>query len=151
MSSTTNVAILTQIENNKDKILNGTVLVIDPASNIVGYALYIKGKLELSGKVMATAKAPIHQRLKEIVSRLPKVTPDVLGIELVRTTTGHVFMVWAVGAILAHYGVPTIELPHRMWKEVIDEHYEKDDTVDAIYMGKFMLAKASGSTVILKR
>jgi hypothetical protein len=144
---TTNVAVVNRIKENADIILTETVLCIDPASNSVGYAIYKKGKFVEGGKVVARAKAPIHERLEEIARKLPQVTPDVLIIELVRSSTGHIYMVWAVGAIIAHYGVTTIELPHRLWKNIIDDKYVKDDDVDARYMGKYVIEIAKGKTV----
>jgi hypothetical protein len=144
---TTNVAVINRIKENADTILVGTVLCIDPASNSVGYAIYKKGKFIDGGKVVARAKAPIYERLEEIARKLPQVTPDVLIIELVRSSTGHIYMCWAVGAIIAHYGVSTIELPHRLWKNIIDDKYVKDDDVDARYMGKYVIEIAKGKTV----
>jgi hypothetical protein len=127
------------------------MLSIDPASNILGYAVYVGGKLDNSGRIIATPKAPINVRLHDIVSKLPKVKPDVLVIELVRSSTGHVFMVWAVGAIIAHYGVPTIEIPQRLWRNIQDSEYVKSDETDAIYIGKYVIATANGDNIILKR
>jgi hypothetical protein len=151
MSSTSNDSILKQIRANKQAITQGLMLSIDPASNVLGYAVYIDGKLDNSGRIIATPKAPINVRLHDIVSKLPKVKPDVLVIELVRSSTGHVFMVWAVGAIIAHYGAPTIEIPQRMWKEVQDDLYQKDDIADAIYIGRYVVATAKGDNVVLRR
>lgn len=144
---TTNVAIINRIKESADVILTGTVLCIDPASNSVGYALYVKGKLTEGGKIVATAKAPIHKRLEQIVRKLPQLDPDMVIIELVRSSTGHVYMVWAVGAIVAHYGAPLIEVPQRLWKNVQDDKYVKDDDVDAKYMGKYVIEIAKGKTV----
>lgn len=144
---TTNVAVINRLKENKDIILGGTVLCIDPASNCVGYALYVGGKLKESGKVKAKHKDPIHLRLSQIVVNLPQVKPDLVVIELVRSSTGHVYMVWAVGAIIAQYGTPTIEIPHRLWKNIQDAKYTKDDDIDAIYMGKYAIAIANGKTI----
>jgi hypothetical protein len=150
MSSTTNVAIEKNIETYKDKILGGTVLVIDPASNSVGYAIYVKGKLSLKGTITAKAKTPIWERLFEITSRLPQMNIDLLAIELVRQPMGHVYLVWSVGAIVAAYGKPTIEIPQRMWKEAVDENYVKTDETDAVYIGKFLMRRATGDKVVRK-
>jgi len=144
---TTNVAVINRIKENADIILTKTVLCIDPASNSVGYAIYKKGKFVEGGKIVARAKAPIYERLEEIARKLPQVTPDVVIIELVRSSTGHVYMVWAVGTIIAHYGVSTIEVPHRLWKNTIDDKYVKDDDVDAKYIGKYVIEIAKGKTV----
>lgn len=151
MSSTSNDSIIAQIRANKKPITQGLMLSIDPASNILGYAVYVGGKLDNSGRIIATPKAPINVRLHDIVSKLPKVKPDVLVIELVRSSTGHVFMVWAVGAIIAHYGVPTIEIPQRLWRNIQDSEYVKSDETDAIYIGKYVIATANGDNIILKR
>lgn len=144
---TTNVAVINRIKESKSAILSGTILCIDPASNCVGYALYIGGKLKDSGKVKAKAKDPIYLRLSQIMAGLPQYKPDLVLIELVRSSTGHVYMVWAVGAIIAMYGLPTIEIPHRLWKNIQDDKYTKDDDIDAIYMGKYAIAIAKGKTI----
>lgn len=151
MSSTSNENIIKQIRASKEAITKGMLLSIDPASNVLGYAIYLDGKLSTSGRIVATPKAPIHVRLHDILSKLPKVKPDVLAIELVRSSTGHIYMVWAVGAIIAHYGVPTIEIPTRMWSEVKDSSYIKEDETDAIYIGRYVVRTANGDNIILKR
>lgn len=145
--STTNVAVINRIKENAEILLGGTVLCIDPASNIVGWSVYVKGKLVDGGTVTARPKAPIHVRLLQIVEKLPRYRPDVVIIELVRSSTGHVYMVWAVGAIIATYGVPTIEIPHRLWKNAQDDKYVKDDQVDSEYMGRYVMDIAKGKTV----
>ena len=127
------------------------LLSIDPASNVLGYAIYLDGKLSTSGTVSATPKAPIHQRLKEIFNRLPDVKPDILVIELNRSGTGHVYLTWSTGVIISKYGVPTIEIPQRMWKNVIDETYEKSDKEDAELIGKYAIGIANGEHIVLKR
>lgn len=151
MSSTSNESIIKSIRSNKELITKGLMLSIDPASNVCGYAIYIDGKLNTSGTVSATPKAPIHQRLHEIFNRLPDVKPDILVIELNRSGTGHVYLTWSTGVIIAKYGVPTIEIPQRMWKNVITESYEKSDQEDAILIGKYVVGIANGENIILKR
>lgn len=151
MSSTSNENIIKQIRASKEAITKGMLLSIDPASNTCGYAIYVAGKLQVSGTVAATPKALIHQRLHEILHRLPDVKPDVLAIELNRTQTGHVYLTWSTGVIIAKYGVNTIEIPQRMWKEIIDDKYEKSDQTDAIYIGRYVVHTAKGDNIILRR
>ena len=56
-------------------------------------------------------------------------------------------MVWAVVAIIATYGVPTIEIPHRLWKNAIDDKYIKGDQVYSEYMGRYVVDIAKGKPV----
>jgi len=123
----------------KDTILNGTLLAIDPASKSVGYAVFEKGELHISGSYKASGS--IGPRLKEIGDFLVQFEdPDVLAIEKVRTHSGHHMLTWGAGHAVGAVGAETtIEITCSMWKKVAGAQHIKSDENDAIAIGELVL------------
>lgn len=126
----------------RDKILNGYLLSVDPASVSLGYAVYHKGVLVKSGNLMAPSKAAIGDRLRRLTVQLAEETEEfdisVLAVEFLRTGVGHHFLVWSVGAVVS--AVPcdhVVEVHTQSWRKLTTSSYVKSDENDAIAIGKF--------------
>ena len=140
LTAKTHLQIASKLKSLKDKIENGTMVVIDPSSKSMGYCVTVDGKIDQNG-VIKTTKATIGERLRDLfeqVSQLPQA--DVVIIEFVRTGTGHQYLVWSVGvAAAAANSSITIEIPTSMWSKYKDSEYYKSDAMDAKYMAKCVL------------
>lgn len=129
-----------KVKKVKKDLLEGRVVSIDPGSKSAGYAVFEKGKMIESSTVNSYPKLPINTRLSEIFKGLPKEPqPDVVIIEDVGNgTMAHVYLKYAVGAILAGYPSPVILFcPISFWKAYNrDMKIEgKDDELDAQSIG----------------
>lgn len=131
----------------RNKILDGYVLAVDPASVSLGYALYNKGVLVKSGNLQTPAKGSIGDRLASLTKQLATETEQfditVLAIEFLRTGVGHHFLVWSVGAIVS--AIPcdhVVEVHTQSWKKLVTSSYKKSDENDAIAIGAFAVAIA---------
>lgn len=126
-----------------DKLLNGRVIAIDPASgstSMPGWALFEAGELIAMGTIKINSKLPIQGRLNTMFFALSQGVghppPDVLVMEEIRGSMAHAFLFWACGTIAAAFSESDLlELPISFWKAVIPEGYEKADDTDAAYIG----------------
>lgn len=125
------------IRANKERILTGTFLSIDPASRDMGYAIFEKGKLIKNGSVSATGHIGI--RLKKLFEQLPDIKPDFMAVEKVRSGTGHIYLVYSVAVPIIKYGCEMVEIPTRAWHKNIDSTYIKGDARDALEIGLFCI------------
>lgn len=125
-----------KVEEHKDKILNGKILSIDPATISLGYAVAKNGKVVDYGKIILDNKLPINIRLRELMKILQDDEKyDVLVVELIRGKMSHVYLKFAVGVIMAAARAPVaIEVPIQSWKAVAGRGYKKDDDKDAEMM-----------------
>jgi hypothetical protein len=125
-----------QIIKHSDKILGGTMLAIDPSSTSMGWALFVHGEVYSAGT--AKSEGSVGERLAEIMGQLPDENLDVLVTEFVRSSTGHIYLVWSNGAAVAKYGPPVVlEVTTGAWKKLVDKSYVKTDVRDATNIGTF--------------
>ncbi len=126
-----------QLEALAPNCRNGRVLIIDPASQSLGYAILDKLKLVDSGTIVV--KGNILVRITQLYSKLRDLGEfEVLAVERIRGARAHVYLQWSVGAIVAGTRAASmIEVPISFWKAVIDkETYVKSDENDAKSMAK---------------
>jgi len=139
------VPLLKQIKLHKNTILTGSVLAIDPASRSLGYAIAEAGEVVEYGSLVAE-DAPINIRLQSIVNVLQEEEYDILVIELIRGSMAHVYLHWAVGAIVSAVQAPILlELPIHAWKAWVGKEYIKGDDTDANAIAETLLALARES------
>lgn len=139
-------------ETLKKKILEGTVLSLDPASGGTsqpGWALSKKGEIIASG-TFKTAKGAIQERLRSLSKEVFKFTEDleviVLAVEMLPRRVHH-YVMWSVGAVVSAipYDVEVLEVPIRDWKETAreDSTYTKGDEQDAVAILSTVLRAAA--------
>ena len=130
-----------KIRKHSALILDGTLVSIDPGSNSMGWAIYTKGELVKAGTASATQGLRIGERIQQIFNELPEVdNVDMVATELVRSSTGSVYMVWSNGAPLAKYGPSeVVEITTGLWKKIVPPDYAKSDVRDAKMIGKFVI------------
>lgn len=133
-----------QVSENIDTILNGTILAIDPASIRLGYAVAKNSKIVDQGIIELDQKAPINNRLQDIVYTLQNDNEyDILAVEMIRGKMAHVFLKFSVGAVMGAAKAPVcIEVPINVWKAVAGKDHEKSDTNDAVAMAETLIALA---------
>jgi len=129
------------IIDNKKKVLYGTILSIDPSSGSKnskpGYAWFEGGQLTDSGVLQVDHRHSVDKRLQNIYDQLAAIpTPDVMIVERIRGVRSHIFLHWAVGAVLAAVRCEcTFEMPTSMWRKYAGKYHIKSDAMDAIAMG----------------
>lgn len=128
---------------NKEAILYGKVLVVDPASRRLGYATIEQGQITGQG-IIEIAKGDVQQRLQDLVLTMQgEGEYDVLAVELIRGSRAHVYLQWSVGALVGSTNAHgLIEVPIQAWKAVAGPNHEKDDDEDARAMAETLLALA---------
>ena len=127
-----------KIAKHSNLILGGILVAIDPSSKSMGWAIYERGELINAG--VATGEGGVGERMAQIYDNLPNVEPDIIITELVRSSTGHIYLSWSNGAMLAKYGSPQVlEVSTNLWKKAADSDYYKSDVQDAKYIGKFAI------------
>jgi hypothetical protein len=121
-----------EVAANKDAILNGTILTIDPASIRLGYAVAKKGVVVTQGTIELDQKATIQQRLQDIVSTLQEDDKyDMLGIEMIRGQMAHVYLKMACGAVIGSVKAPVcIEVPILVWQAFAMDYFDCDKVKD---------------------
>lgn len=134
--------IYDKIKKEKDTILQGRMVSVDPSSNSCGIAVWLNGEFK-EGYTIAASRStlPVAVRLSQIFNKLPQLGKvDIIFVEKVRTSTGHVFLTWSVGMLLTFFKSPkVIEIPTNFWKKVIDKDWYKSDCKDAEYIGKLVM------------
>lgn len=137
-----------------------SIVYVDPASISSGWALFVDGKLQQSGTVLADKKANVFKRLYQIYCGYKKlgIKADEVHIEqLVRNT--HIFTHWSVSVIalgLFHSNVQVdADIPISSWQKFVDwkeeraalKTYQKrvssEDELAAIGMGLWHTARTS--------
>lgn len=137
--------LLLQVQEHRDRILNGTMLVIDPASISMGFALYRGGKLVKSGKISTSNRKhkrtiPAEIRLKALMKKMDFRKTDLLAIERIRGKMAPYALYWSVGAVITNHKYDDlIEVPIFSWKEFVAHDYFKDDEQDALTMGTTLI------------
>lgn len=131
-------------QQHRYKILNGTMLAIDPASINVGYAVTKKGEVVETGTINLNPRAEIHHRLQELVNILRADGQyDVLAIELIRGKMAHAYLNFSVGAILGAVNTDVfMEVPINAWKALAGSNHTKSDANDAEMIAKTVITIA---------
>lgn len=133
-----------EVAKLRGEILGGVMLVVDPASISLGYALYIEGKLEKSGTILLPAKSGISYRLFELfhlIYDFPQL--DLLVVERIRGRRAARELWWSVGVVVAASYVPAIiEMPIPTWKAFAGKGHVKTDENDALAIGDCIVALA---------
>jgi len=130
-----------QVAENKEQILNGRLLAVDPGSKFAGYSIYDAGVLTSSGIITMGNKLRVQQRLQHLYQQLHDLTAcDVFATERIRGSMSHEFLKWAVGVAVAAVRSPVlIEVPIGVWQAIKDAGYEKTDENDAQLIGKSLI------------
>lgn len=147
-----------------NKILNGTVLAIDPSSgskeSMPGYAIFRNGEFVDSGVIRLQWKQALAGRLFDLREALQKdfECPDVLVVENIppfiggKQGGGHynasnsiLSLHKAVGVTVSCFDCPLVQVAPISWRKRIPENYKKTDECDAIMMALTVLKIASGS------
>lgn len=151
------VPLRKKIRSNRDVILNGTLLAIDPSSfgkdSVPGFTIYEGGKLLTSGTIQRPPgpQRDTYQRIQflyERVSKLLPIPPDVLVLEEIHKALGPVPLLWAAGVSIAAANAPvTIECPINLWKCVAKATpgYIKGDAMDSECMARAIVLLAQQS------
>jgi Holliday junction resolvasome RuvABC endonuclease subunit len=132
-----------QIRGISDTIKHGKCISIDPASKCMGYAIIEQGVITETGVVVAPPYNNIGGRLEYMYNAIKEKGPyDAAFIEKVRSSQGHIYLVWSAGTAIAASGAPTvIEVSTSMWKKLAreDTTYSKSDEADAIKIAEVVL------------
>ncbi len=124
----------------KHLVNDGYWISLDPGSNSSGYAYWYRDQLVSKGSIKAK-KGGISKRLQEMTLAVGDKKPELAIVEKVRTSTGHVYLTWSVGALLAGLGTEhTIEVSTGAWKKAVAQDYVKSDENDAEAIGRYVLA-----------
>lgn len=133
---------------NRDIILTGTVLAIDPGTTSPGFAVFEGGKLLLKGVLKINTKRPAFERIQELYGLVASITvtpPDVVAVEKVPKAAAHVFLLYGVGATIAAARTPrVIDVDIPVWKALAkaDPDYIKTDANDAEKIGLSLIKRA---------
>ena len=106
----------------------------------MGYTLQVGGQIIDTGSLPANKYDGIAQRLDTIGDQLLDVLKehrpvDVLLMELVRTSTGHLYLTWSAGnAVRDSVSPVVIEVPEKLWSKVKDINWFKCDALDSRYI-----------------
>lgn len=130
---------------NAKNILEGRMVVIDPGSTGMGYAVYVGGKMNNIGKLAPDEGTRVlHHRLQQLSEGVRRITEgaDIVVFENIgapneRTVIkSYLQLIKSIGAIHASTECKyTIEIKPRTWQLFCDDAYRKDDDMDALYMG----------------
>ena len=142
-----------QVRPNKKNILMGSMLVIDPGSTSLGYAMYQHGSLITSGSIQV--KSPFVQvRLKALAEELrqfPEV--DLLVTEYIHSPnhktipTNYTSLLKSIGCIMSNTQWNyCLEIAPILWKDVLGDISikGKNDEEDAKLIGEAMIRLANG-------
>lgn len=135
------------------KIMNGTLLAIDPSSGSESsqpaFSVFVKGELTLSGELTLPPKHGIATRLQLLdtkIRNLLPAPPTVLAIEEIQGQNfSHRYLQWAIGCIVSASRTPSlIQVPTNMWKAVAraSSEYQKSDVNDALIIGQTIVLLA---------
>lgn len=131
------------------KLQNGTMLAIDPASNIMGWALYTNMQLQDYGSFRTRpSTAKVNNKLGQIYEFVWAFDNiDVLCIELLKGSKIHRTLQNACGAVkAAQPDAEMIECPIPAWKACTKlwPNYTKTDENDAVMLSITTIAAAKG-------
>lgn len=145
-----------------------SIVYVDPASISSGWALFVDGKLQQSGTVLADKKANVFKRLYQIYCGYKKlgIKADEVHIEqLVRNT--HIFTHWSVSVIalgLFHSNVQVdADIPISSWQkftewkenqtplQIYKRRVSSEDELAAIGMGLWHTARFTGGGIAKKK
>ncbi len=134
------------VKQHRDAILYGDVLVIDPASINVGYAVLQRGIIIERGTIEVDPELPIKMRLQEIANTLleDESSYDVMAIERIRGRMAHAYLSFSIGAIMGSVDAPDcIEVPVNVWKAFVGKNHTKGDEEDAVAMAETLVVLAT--------
>jgi Holliday junction resolvasome RuvABC endonuclease subunit len=139
---------------NKDLILKGTFISIDPSSgsnsSMPAYAVYKESRLISSGTIELNLNKDLMYRLADLTKQLGKVLEEYPDINLAVVENIPVIpgkfshhslssLMKSVGAIAGAFDPDTItfiEIMPRTWRKFAGEGYQKTDVGDAIQIGR---------------
>lgn len=132
---------------NRDLLLGGNLLAIDPSSTSFGYAVFKCGELVTSGvkKYRGAAQVRLNRIYTDVYMLAEEYGIDIMGIERLRSKGGYSppQLLWSVGVTLAAAPVPVIEVSPQSWKAVARaEELDKSDDNDAYCIGKVLIMMA---------
>lgn len=140
----------------KDTFATSWWLSLDPGSNSCGYALWYGLELVDSGSIQA--KGSIGKRLSNIQQQFEAVLtthqakPEVAVVEFVRSNTGHIYLTWAAGALVAtSKATHTLEISTGLWSKVKTAAYVKGDEADAFGIGTLVCTLLAENTTVKRR
>jgi hypothetical protein len=139
--------LVAEIQANRDKLIEGRILVIDPSSLSAGFCFIEKMEIKENGVIKLPQKLPIAARLRHLVDELQQRWPqvDALGIEKIRGSRAHIYLLWSAGAAVAGTGAPMVfEIATSAWNKMRDKWYTKTDANDAKMMALFILGCLGG-------
>jgi hypothetical protein len=136
------------VHENKDTILSGTLLAIDPScsssSSDPAFAFFKAGELIESGIIPVDKKADIHTRLREQFAYIENRWGE--GVDIVapeKLRKGHTHLRWAaIIPVLACFTSTVIEVHPMSWHPLTDKDYVKGDEADAIAIGMCLIKMA---------
>lgn len=146
------------IARNRNRILTGTVVAIDPSSggtSAPGFAIFRQGTLECKGSVAVNKKLKVNERLQIIYDRLNTLLPqppDLLVVEKIRGSMSPPQLFFSVGVALAAVRSPiALEMASVVWRAYAGRDYwkakregETDDADDAEMIGLALIELAKG-------
>ena len=122
---------------NRDIILSGTVLAIDPGSRSMGLSVFKcgvcvdSGTLQVDGEILPRLNKLFHQ-LEDMY-----INPDIVVVETIRASMAHLYLQWSVGVLLAATNAPKlVEVNVNIWKKLVPLGYEKSDESDSYWIGR---------------
>lgn len=133
-----------QVSINKDKINKGRVLVIDPASVKVGFAILEQGEVVQAGTINLPRDVAINNRLRTLAKVLRSGGRfDIVAVERIRGRMAHEYLKWSIGAIISSTRAKVfIEIPIHAWKAYAGKEHSKSDVNDAMAMAGTLLELA---------
>lgn len=143
---------LRMVKYNKDLLLNGTMLAIDPGSVKSGWALFKKGELLASGDFKTKSRPPLlrMKEIREFYSKFREV--DILAMEYIHEPNGKTVMssytklLKSVGALAASVDFTyCLEIAPIVWQDVYSlkqGRKTKSDESDAMGVGKALVIMA---------
>lgn len=150
------------VEKNKEAILRGSVLVIDPSSgsrsSSPGYAEIVNGEIVDSGTIEIPYSKKVHERLRNIKTSLDKeftsrkydlLVLEALNIHQFKRMRAGSLLIESVGVFLAC--IPSDEVLyvspvswHAYVRRTYGDNYEKSDEKDARMMAELVISIAKG-------
>jgi len=149
--------LMKRVRKHRDKILKGTMLALDPScassASDPGYAIYEKGKLIDKGiiEVQGKGSMDVYQRLQAIRRCMVEEFTDPIDVIAIEDVSklpyrrGSNNTTKSQGVMLAALDCQIVlEITPVVWQNVSkDFDYEKDDDVDAEYIGRAIVKMAT--------
>ena len=144
-SGPTIIEFASLVQANKEGILRGRLIAVDPGIS-AGYAIYEKGKLVENDVCKVDPNLDMGARCHKLAKFFRnKGKFDVFVIEQIRGNMAHVYLKFAIGAIIGGSRADArLEIPIRVWQALREDDYKKTDKKDAELMGQATILLAKG-------